>query len=328
MIHIINENNKPQYNLALEEYAVKHIFDGEDILILWQNEPSVIIGRNQNAEAEINKRFIQERNINVVRRPSGGGAVYHDFGNLCFTFITKSNKENANNFRKFTDPVIRAINKLGVEAKFEGRNDIVVEGKKVSGNAQYYYKDVMLHHGTVLFDANIKDIVSSLNVSDDKITSKSIQSVRSRVENISHFMKEKIDIKEFMDMIKDEFSKESDYNLLYLTDEQEEGVKKLIDEKYSQWEWNFGKSPKYEIKKERRYPGGKIELWLNIKSGKLKNIQIFGDFFAKDNIYQLEEILKDNIYNKNEISSLINSLNWEDFFYSITKDEFIDCMFM
>lgn len=327
MINVISNSTKPQYNLAMEEYAVKHLYQGEDILLLWQNEPSVIIGRNQNTVEEINEVFIKERGIHVVRRMSGGGAVYHDLGNLNFSFVTKGDRVNVNNYRKFTDPVIAALNKLGVNAEFQGRNDIVVDGRKVSGNAQYYHGKVMLHHGTLLFDSTMEDVVQSLNVSQEKITSKSIKSIRSRVENIAHFMEQPCTMAEFKQTILNAFSQSESYRDYHLTPADEEQIKALRESKYDLWDWNYGKSPEYNIKKEKRFPGGNLELLMDVDKGQIKTLTIYGDFFAQEQIRQLEQNLIGEKYEKEAIRQYLDSLNWSDYFYSITKDEFLEGMF-
>ena len=172
---IINDSKNPRFNLALEEYVLKYLDSDEDFVLLWQNENSVIIGRNQNTIEEINAAYVKTHDVNVVRRITGGGAVYHDMGNLNFSYVTNTLKDNLNNYRKFTDPVIKALNSLGVPAEFAGRNDIVVEEKKISGNAQSFYKNRMLHHGTILFDADLGMIADVLNVKPDKIASKGIK---------------------------------------------------------------------------------------------------------------------------------------------------------
>jgi lipoate-protein ligase A len=183
VINIINESVNPYYNLALEEYLLKETDPGDDLFMLWQNRPAIIVGRNQNTWDEINLDFVRKNNIAVVRRMTGGGAVYHDLGNLNFTFIARDRKESSAilDFARFARPVVDALRELGVPAEFSGRNDIVVDGAKVSGNAQYRYKDLVLHHGTLLFDSRIEDMVQALNVSKDKIASKGVASVRSRV---------------------------------------------------------------------------------------------------------------------------------------------------
>jgi len=189
MIRIVNDHTDPRINLAVEEYALNYLDPREEYVILWQNEPTVVVGRNQNTVAEVNAPFIKERGIHVVRRLSGGGAVYHDFGNLNFTFIVDAQKEMVSNFEYFTRPVIQALASLGVEAEFSGRNDITIDGKKFSGNAQYWSKNRLLHHGTILFNSQLDVVQEALNVSADKLQSKGVKSVRSRVTNIYPYLK-------------------------------------------------------------------------------------------------------------------------------------------
>ncbi|HZG73990.1 MAG TPA: lipoate--protein ligase, partial [Chondromyces sp.] len=193
MLFIDNQNiTDPRINLAIEEYAVKHLDINETYLLFYINEPSIIIGKNQNTIEEINTEYVEKNNIHVVRRLSGGGAVYHDLGNLNFSFITKDDGESFHNFLKFTEPVIQALQKLGINAELSGRNDILAEGRKVSGNAQFSTKGRMFNHGTLLFDSEMDHIVSALKVRKDKIESKGIKSIRSRVANISEFLEEKM----------------------------------------------------------------------------------------------------------------------------------------
>lgn len=197
MIRIINEHRDPRINLAVEEYALNYLDPNEEYVILWQNEPTVVVGRNQNTVAEVNGPFIKERGIHVVRRLSGGGAVYHDLGNLNFTFIVDAQKERVSNFEYFTRPVIEALASFGVKAEFSGRNDITIDGKKFSGNAQYWSKNRLLHHGTILFNSDLDVVGQALNVQADKLQSKGVKSVRSRVTNIYPYMPNPISIEEF-----------------------------------------------------------------------------------------------------------------------------------
>lgn len=174
-------------NLALDEYAMKHIDVKEDFFFLWQNEPSVIIGKNQNAVEEVNQEFINERNIHVARRVSGGGAVYHDFGNINYTFIIGVDDPGKVNYKKYVQPIIDALKVMGVTAEASGRNDITINGLKISGNAQRMANGKLMHHGTLIYDVNLEDMVKALNVAPDKIVSKGVKSVRSRVTNIKTF---------------------------------------------------------------------------------------------------------------------------------------------
>ena len=191
----------PYYNLAFEEWVLTHCLEG-DYLMLWQNDNTIVIGQNQNAEAEINRAFVDEHKINVVRRGTGGGAVYHDLGNLNYSFITDAGDLQERSAARFTQPVVEALKALGLDAESSGRNDILVSGRKVSGTAQQLYKGRILHHGTLLFDSNADMIVGALNPDPTKFQSKSVQSVRSRVGNIRSFLPQDMTLGEFWDYLK------------------------------------------------------------------------------------------------------------------------------
>ncbi|MGO1651652.1 lipoate--protein ligase [Senegalia sp. (in: firmicutes)] len=329
MIYIENNNLDPHYNLALEEYAVKGLDVDEDILILWQNEPSVIIGRNQNTIEEINKDYIEEKDINVVRRLSGGGAVYHDLGNLNFSFVTKNFHSNVNNFKAFTQPVIDALAKLGVNAVFHGRNDIVVDGKKVSGNAQYFYKNKMLHHGTILFDSTLEDIVEVLNVGDEKIKSKGIKSIRSRVTNIAPHLEKQVPMDEFKEILlkfilDTDSPQEKEYKL---NDKELKEIEELKNSRYDKWEWNFGESPEFEIQKTKRAEGGLLDIRFSVKNGKIKDLKIYGDFFGDKDVSSLEDQLIGKSYRKEDIEKTLENIEIEKYFYNINKEDILDCLF-
>lgn len=329
MLTIINKSKDPRYNLALEEYVLKYLPIKDDIVLLWQNEPSIIIGRNQNTIEEINASFVKEHNINVVRRISGGGAVYHDFGNLNYTFVTDSSKDNLNNFRKFTKPVIDALQELGVPAEFAGRNDIVVDGKKFSGNAQSFWKGRMFHHGTILFDANLSVVQEALNVQIDKIESKGIKSVRSRVTNILPYFKKKMTVEQFEQHLLKFILGTDDIGskVYHLTEEDLEKINQLKKEKYDTWEWNYGESPEYTVVKEKRYQGGKVSFQLNIIDGIIKGIRIFGDFFGKLDVKDIEDGLKNKLFKEDVIKEVLSKYALEDYFFNITLDDLIDCLF-
>lgn len=328
MLYIKNESNNPYFNLALEEYALKNLDFGEDILILWINEPTVVIGRNQNTIEEINSKFIKENNINVVRRMSGGGAVYHDLENVNYTFITSSEGDSANNFRKFTKPVIDFLAELGVKAEFTGRNDITIDGKKVSGTAQYYFKNRMLHHGSILFNTDLDILKDALNVKLEKIESKGIKSVRSRVTNVYEHLPKKMNASEFKEGLSRFILNASEENREYvLTDEDIAAINKMKDEKYNTWEWNYGESPNFDLQKSKRYAGGNIDIRLNVQNGVIKECKIFGDFFGKQEVSGLEKLLINTNFSESSVRNILASANFEEYFYGITIDDFIDCMF-
>lgn len=329
MISIRNECRDPHFNLALEEYVLNYLDPKEDYVILWQNEPSVIIGRNQNTVEEINAKYIKDNDINVVRRLSGGGAVYHDLGNLNFTFIVSSSKDSVSNFKKFTEPVINALGRLGVNAEFSGRNDITIEGKKFSGNAQYYSKNRLLHHGTILFNSDLTVVQQALTVNIDKLQSKGIKSVRSRVTNIYPYLKKEISIGDFKDtllkfLMNDEAYKEKEY---ILTQSDMSNIKDLMESRYLKWQWNYGESPAFDVEKNKRFEGGSISLKFNVKDGKLQGLKIHGDFFGRKDVAEIENILKYKQYKEDSIREVLNSINFNEYFSALSIDDFVECMF-
>jgi lipoate-protein ligase A len=329
MITIINKKTDPRYNLALEEYVLKNMDTEEDIVLLWQNEPSIIIGRNQNTIEEINVEYVKEKNIHVVRRTSGGGAVYHDLGNLNYTFVTNNLKDNLNNYRKFTEPVIDALKDLGVPAEFSGRNDIVVDGKKISGNAQSYHKNRMFHHGTILLNIDLDDVAKMLKVKADKIESKGIKSTRSRVNNILPYFKKKMTMEEFIDfllkhILKTDNIEEKTY---HLTEIDYQAIDKLMKDKYMTWEWNYGESPEFSIFKERRYTGGNLQFHLDVKEGIIKDAKLYGDFLGKLDVKDITNIITGTKYREEDVKDKLKDLNFAEYFMNITIDDIIDCLF-
>ncbi|MDF2698770.1 MAG: lipoate--protein ligase [Haloplasmataceae bacterium] len=329
MLTIINKSTNPRFNLALEEYVLKFLEIDEDFILLWQNGPSVIIGRNQNTIEEVNSSYVNEHNINVVRRISGGGAVYHDLGNLNYTFVTKNLKDNLNNYRKFTEPVIKILNELGVPAEFSGRNDITIEGKKFSGNAQSYFRNKMFHHGTILFNADLEAVSRVLNVKVDKIESKGIKSVRSRVTNVLPYLKEPTTIVAFQEkLLKSILGTDDISSKEYkLTESDLKKINGLKEVKYDGWDWNYGESPKFDLQKSKRYEGGNLDIRLIVEDGIIENIKIFGDFFGKEEVSKLEKLIEDNKFEEQSLRKVLSTIDVGDYFFKITLDDLINCIF-
>ena len=326
MLYIHNTSNNPYFNLAAEEYILKK-YD-EECFMVWRNAPAIIVGKNQNTLSEINIEFIENNNIPVVRRLSGGGAVFHDLGNLNFTFISNDTGESFSNFRKFAQPIIDVLKSLGINAEFSGRNDLTIDGMKFSGNAQYYLKNKVLHHGTLLFSADMSRLVSALKVKPDKFKDKSVKSVASRVTNISDHLTSKLSISEFTDLILAHImSIHGKENLYTFTDSDIENINQLVAEKYNTWEWNYGISPKYSLKNEMRFTGGSVELNLNIKKGIIEDVKFFGDFFSKYNISSIEDALIGIKHSKGDIGQVLSKFNLEDYFSNISKEELIGLFF-
>ncbi|WP_252502350.1 lipoate--protein ligase [Sporosarcina sp. Marseille-Q4943] len=319
----------PRINLAIEEYVLRNMdVDKDPFLLFYINEPSIIIGKNQNTVEEINTEYVDANGIHVVRRLSGGGAVYHDLGNLNFSFITKDDGESFRNFKKFTEPVIKALAEMGVKAELLGRNDILVEGRKISGNAQFATQGRMFTHGTLMFDTEIERVVSALKVKKDKIESKGIKSIRSRVANISEFIKEPMTIEQFrMEILKSIFEGEENIQYWELTDEDWDNIRALSAERYGNWDWNYGKSPKFNMQHSHRFPVGGIDVRLQVEKGKIDDVSIYGDFFGVGDVAVVEDSLKDVQYDRESITKALDAVDIPTLLGGITKEEFINLIY-
>lgn len=318
MLLIYNDNTNPYFNLAMEEYLLKTTT--EDIFILWRNKPSIIVGKNQNTLSEINLDYVNENSIPVVRRQSGGGAVFHDLGNLNFTFIS-CNNNSFSDFRRFTQPIIDLLKTLSVNAEFSGRNDLLIDGKKFSGNAQYNYKNKVMHHGTLLFSSHITDLSNALKVKSIKFEGKGIKSVKSRVTNISEHLNNKLDILEFRDLIMNYMHSINHENYFYnLSKDDIREIESLVENKYSTWEWNFGHSPKYSLSNELKYPGGNIEFNLEVEKGIISKLKFYGDFFGKEDISSLEFLLQGIKHEKNSLIDVLKHVNINNYFLGADID--------
>lgn len=324
MRYIDNTSTEPYFNLAAEEYLLKHT--EEEYFSLWRNEPCIIVGKNQNTLSEINVDYVKEKNIKVVRRLTGGGAVFHDLGNLNFTFIVNDNN-SYNDFYKFVKPIIEALKELGVEAEFSGRNDMLIEGKKFSGNAQCKHKNRVMHHGTLLFSSNMSDLTGALKPKAVKFSDKSVKSVASRVTNISDHLKEPLGVLDFKDAIFKYIIAEQGKMVESYSQEEIDFINKLKEEKYSTWNWNYGKSPKYNLYNEKKFTGGTVEITLQVTKGIIQDIKIYGDFFGKQDIHGLEEFLKGKQHNESCLREALEGFDIDSYMTNITVDNLMEMLF-
>jgi lipoate---protein ligase len=322
------DNMDATQNLALEEYVLTELDINETYLVFYSMTPTVIVGKNQNAVEEINMDYIKENNVAVTRRLSGGGAVYNDEGDLSFSFITKDDGDSFHNYRKFTEPVVKALHQMGVAAELQGRNDLVVDGKKISGNAQFSTRGRMFSHGTLLFDVNLENVARALNPDAEKYLSKGIKSVRSRVTNIREHLKEDMDIKEFKKtLLRYIFEGEDMIPEYKLTEQDWMRVKEITDDRYRNWDWVYGKSPKFNVKHKHRFPSGTVDLRLEVIKGVIEEIAIYGDFFGVGDIKEVEALLKGTRYDRDAVNGALGTIDVGRFFGKITKEDLLGIMF-
>lgn len=330
MLIIKNSHTNPYFNLAAEEYLLKN-FD-EDIFTLWRNENAIIVGKHQNTLAEINLEHVQANGVNVVRRLSGGGAVFHDLGNINFTFISNA-KEGADikiDFKFFTMPIIEVLKQLDINAEFSGRNDLLIDGQKFSGNAEHIYhqKKRTLHHGTLLFASEIADLSAALKVNPLKFHDKAVKSFRSRVTNISSHLKTPMSVSEFYELVIDYMSKRyEDVRFYDYSKKDIEAIQNLVDTKYKTWDWNFGYSPKYAFQKMIKTEGGNIEIYMNVEKGLIENIKFHGDFFNLKDVEDLETALIGCRHSHEEIGKVLAGIEVGDYINKTNREELLAGMF-
>lgn len=271
----------PTFNLALEQYVFDQMPRDRGYFLLWQNDNAIIVGKHQNTLAEINEEFVRERGIRVVRRLSGGGAVYHDMGNLNFTYIVDAAQGMQLDLKLFCRPVADALRALGVDAQVNGRNDITIGGQKFSGNAQYVREGRVMHHGTIMFDSDLTVVGQALNVNREKIAAKGVKSVKSRVTSVRPHLPRDISLQEFKTKLLESMFQGQPMDRYALTQADIAAVEALRAQRYNTWEWNYGASPACSILRRRRVEGcGTVEAYIQTDKGRITALEFRGDFFS------------------------------------------------
>ncbi len=317
-----NKNTNPAFNLALEEYLFKNTT--EDWFFVWQNDNAVIIGKNQVALKEIDSRLAAEKKTKVVRRMTGGGAVYHDMGNVNFSFIVNSG-DNQISFERYTEAIVAYLDTLGIKAEFGGRNDILIDGKKISGNAQHISSGRVLHHGTLLFSTDLKYAGEVLTPDSVKMHSKGVASVKSRITNIGEHLEQKMTTDEFIEGLMNYVISTTDKDIKKPCEEYLKGAEQLRLTRYSTWDWNFAASPRYDILQTRRFPFGGVTVTLNVKDSIIEDMAITGDFFGTKDIAELCERLKGTPHDEGSVVALCDDIG--EFVVGMNPHDLIEMIF-
>jgi lipoate-protein ligase A len=326
MLYIDNERTNPYWNLALEEYLLKNFT--QEFFILWRNVPSIIIGRNQNTMSEINVEYVREHSIPVVRRLTGGGAVFHDLGNLNYTFVVNDSEGSGFDFKIHTESILEVLHSLSVNAELSGRNDLTIDGKKFSGNSQYRYRGRLLHHGTLLFSSSLPDISSALKVDASKFEGKGVQSVRSRVTNISEHLKASLTLTTFKQLLTSHINNShKEFEVYDLSNQDIASVDQLEKNKYATWDWNYGASPAYNRTTRKKFSDGSVEIFINVTGGKIIDIRLHGDFFGEYELSDIENALKDVPYDKDAVKQVLSGFDLSRYFSGIDMEDLLSMMF-
>jgi lipoate-protein ligase A len=326
MIYLHSPSVDPYFNLALEQTVFDDFDRHNSFFMLWQNDNTIVVGKNQNTAEQINAGFVKAHNINVVRRLSGGGAVYHDLGNLNFTFITDAKNLQKLDLAFFCRPIAETLKELGVEnVEIGGRNDITISGLKFSGNAQYIRHRRIMHHGTIMFNSDLSVLSKALNVSDSKIVSKGIKSVSSRVTNIADHLKTPLTLDDFKQKLLAKIAEGQELTEHVFTDDELAYAARLRDEKYIKWDWNYGKSPDYTMRKKiKKDKCGEIEVFMNVSEGRISDICFYGDYFGICDSGHIAKLLIGKRLNCDDISAAVSNINIDLYFHNLTNDDFIE----
>ena len=327
MLLIESPSVDPRFNLALEQYVFDCLPRRESYLMLWQNHNTIVIGKYQNTALEINSAYVKEHDITVVRRLSGGGAVYHDLGNLNFTFITDANAEGQYDIRGFCQRVALALNRLSLPVTVNGRNDLELEGKKFSGNAQYIRERRIMHHGAILFDSDLSVLSQALRPPADKLQGKGLPSVRSRVTNLRPYFPEGYSFAQFRQDLTRELLEGAETRPYELSREDMAAVERIKTQVYDKWEWNYGRVLDFEVCKQRRVEGcGSVQVMLNVAEGRILDLAFSGDYFALEDSAELVRRLRDCPLREQDLQQRLAQVEVERYFMNLDRSRLVELL--
>ncbi len=327
MLCIQSESPDPYFNLSSEEYLLR-CFE-KDVFLLYRNSPSIIVGKHQNTLAEINYDFVRKNRIAVARRISGGGTVFHDFGNLNFAFFTGGREGELVNYRRYTFPIIEALGKMGLKAILGERNELLLGNLKISGTASHVHKQRVMHHGTLLFSSEMDDLSDALKAQSDRFSDRAVKSVSSKVTNISDHLARRIGVDEFQEQIYNHVLKSMDDNTIYnYGDHDLIEIAKLRKSKFSTWEWNFGYSPKYQLNNNLKFEAGNIHIRLNVVKGIIGEVKIQGDFISEKGIHVLEDMLVGSFHNPESLRLRLSGILIADYITGLDSKALISALFV
>ena len=320
MLYYVSNTLDPTYNIATEYYLF-HKYD-QPVLYLWINGPSIVVGKHQNTIEEINAKFVKDNDIEVCRRVSGGGTVYHDEGNLNYTIMANDGQRKID-YITFSRPIIDALEAMGVHASCDSRNSMTVDGFKICGHAQYITKKRTMHHGCLLFNSDLTVLEKALIVSKDKIKSKSIKSVRSQVRNISEFLERGYTMDDFKRFILDSIQETYGQNeAVIFSEEDHKAIEALRSEKFTGWQWVYGNSPPFNLKRKRLLPEGDFEVRLTIKNGCINDLHFYGDFFGVSGVEEIEKALLGVRYEEETLKKVLETIDVQSVF-QVKKEQFL-----
>ena len=326
MRYLKNPSTNPYYNMAFDEYCLESLSIDEPVFYLWQNRPAVIVGFNQEVNTEVNLDYLKENGIELVRRVTGGGAVYHDLENLNYTIVGRS-EDLERDYPEYASIMAKALQSLGVPATLSGRNDILVEGRKVSGFAKRVCKNRLMVHGTLMYNVDVDVLTHVLNPSTTKLQSKGIASVRSRVANLCDYLPEIPDIQTFSQRLEEILSNNYTDTEYQLTETDLANIQRLTDKKFATWEWNYGRSPKATLVHSARLACGTVEIHLTLAENRIASCRFGGDFLGNLPASDVEKALTGIPYEINEIRKCLSKIEINRYFDRVLVDDLLEMMF-